>query len=84
VDDTKAAHTNETRNLTHTQVTLNLHNKTSEYILYFADYTFRNKSDAENNDSFHKLTEVITRKNWSIMLEDEHESDAHYSLILLL
>jgi len=52
--------------------------------MYFADYTFRKKYDKENNDLFCKLTEVITRINWSIMLEDKHESDANYSLILLL
>jgi hypothetical protein len=80
VDDTRGAHTNETRNLRHIQITLNLHNRTSEYILYFADCTFRKKSDAENNYLFCKLTGVITRINWSIMLEDEHESDANYSL----
>jgi hypothetical protein len=50
VDDTRGAHTNETRNLRHTQITLNLHNRTSEYILYFADYTSRNKFNPENND----------------------------------
>jgi len=84
VDDTREAHTNETKNLRHTQATLNLHNRISEYIQYFADYTFRNKFNPENNDLFCKLTEVITRINWSITLEDEHESDANHSLILLL
>jgi hypothetical protein len=72
-----AAPTNVTRNLRYTQITLNLHNRTSQQTLYFADYTFRNKSDAENNDLFCKLTEIIMRMNWSIMLEDEHESDAN-------
>ena len=62
----------------------NLHNRALEFILYFADYTFRNKCNPENNDLFCKLTEVITRINWSMTLEDEHESDANYSLILLL
>jgi len=31
--DTKGAHTNETRNLKHNQITLTLHNRTPEYIL---------------------------------------------------
>jgi hypothetical protein len=76
VDDSTGAHTNETSNLRHTQLTLNLYSRTSEYILYFANYIFRNKVNAEYTDLFCKMTDVIWRINCSIMLEDEHNSDA--------
>jgi hypothetical protein len=76
VDDTTGTHTNERSNLRHIQITLNLYNRTPEYILYFADYMFRNKVNSEYTNLFCKLTEVIRRINWSTKLGDEHESNA--------